>query len=102
MKIESNLTPRNHARALRLQANEFVFRRLIKKTSVVRVNADGGINVVVLFSQRNCAFEGVAVRIAGADIQNRDYAGSASSLNHLIAIRVKLRPVDVRVRVNKH
>jgi len=56
----------------------------------------------VRLAEFDCALEGAAMWIARADVQYRRDACSMRALDDLLAIRIKLRAINVRMRVDEH
>src|SRR6266508_2431289 len=102
MVIESYFAPGDHTRALGYEVTDSLPGSLIKQSCVVRMNANCRVDVLVAFSEFDGTFQCATMRIAGSDIQNRLYSGIACALNHLRAIHVILRTVDVSVGINEH
>ena len=65
------------------------------------MDSNRGIDISVLFSQLNCALEGAAVRVAGADIEHHRNAGVARPRNHFLAIGVVLGTIDMAMGINE-
>src|SRR2546421_3567590 len=102
MIIEPDLAPRNHAPALFCQIKKSLLCSIVEQLRIVRMDADGCIDVWVCFSQLDRAFEGAAVRIAGADIEHSPDARVARATNYVVAVGVVFRSGDVAVRINEH
>src|SRR6185369_7464954 len=78
------------------------FGFVVVEARVVRMNADRRVDVGVSPAHLDRTFEDAAVGIPGADVQNRRDAGCNGTFEHLIAIRVKLRTINVRMRIDEH
>src|SRR5215467_1379916 len=101
MKVETDLAPRDHAFVL-YERLDLLFRTIVVEFCVVRMCADSGVDVFVSSSKLNRTFQGATVRIARADINNCQNPRVMCSLENFFPISVKLRPIQVRVRINKH
>src|SRR6266705_4000752 len=101
MIIEPDFSPGDYAFALFNQIEKPFFSRGVEKFGVVRVDADRDVNLVVIFSQSDRAFEIPTVRVAGADVEHGRNPGSARSGNHMFAINVEVRTVDVAMRIDE-
>src|SRR5215470_6997616 len=66
------------------------------------MNADRGIDAIVLPAQVDCPFEDSAVWVACADVEDRCDACGSGALEHRLAIAVKLRSINVCMRVDEH
>src|SRR5258708_25313766 len=102
MIVEPNLAPGNHALALLYEINEPLLCLIVEQLRIVRMDADGCIDVCVCFSELDRALEGVAVRIAGADIEHRPDARVSRAVNYVVAVGVVFCSVDVAMRINEH
>src|SRR5260370_13750412 len=97
--IEANLAPGNHAGMLR-QAREFIVMRLRDFLRFVGVNADGRVNPVVRFGERQRRAELLRAG-ARADGEECGDSSCARPLEHFRAVAIKLRKIYVRVRVDQ-
>jgi len=101
MKVEPDLAPGDYTfipdKVLYLR-----FSAIVVEACVVRMCADGGVNILVLLTQGNGTLKRVTVRIAGPNVEYHGNAGSARALDHGLSIRVKLVTINMRMRVNKH
>src|SRR6266581_7254281 len=97
--IEANLAPGNHAVMLR-QAHEFFVMRLRDFFRFVWMNANGRVDPVVRFGERQRRVE---LRRAGACADGEECGNScrARPLQHFRAVAIKLRKIYVRVRVDQ-
>src|SRR5712692_552676 len=102
MIIKTDLTPRNHSLALPGQINQALLCSLVKQLRIVRMYADGCIDVCVFFCQLDRALKRAAVRIAGADVEHCPDARGARTTNYLFAVGVIFCPVDMAMRINEH
>src|SRR5213593_3927268 len=102
MIIKPDFSPGDYAFALFNQIEKQFFSRVIEEFCVVRMNADSNVDFVVILSQLNRPFKGSAVRVAGADVEHGRNPGSARSGNHMFAINVVFRTVDVAMRIDEH
>ena len=102
VKIESDFSPGDHAPALSSKTGEPLFRGRIEESGVVRVYANRRVNVRMLLGQLYRSFQRAAVRISSAHIQNRRHARIARALDYGLTVGIKLRPVKVCMRINKH
>ena len=102
VEVESNFTPGDHTRTLSDKTRNPLLRAIVKQASVVRMNANGRVDILMCAGQPHRALERPAVWIASAYVQNRGNAGSAGALNNFIAILVKFRTVYVCMRIDKH
>src|SRR5215207_1254446 len=101
MKIEADFAPRDHA----LVVDEFfdlLFGGVVVKASIVRMGADRCVDTRVLPADVNRSLECVAVRIACANIKNQRNARGLSALDDRVAIDIKLRTINMSVRVDEH
>jgi hypothetical protein len=97
MIIQTDLAPRDDALAVPREFVDTLRRALVKQARVVRVDAHRRVHALVSFGHRHRALQLAAVRIARPDIQDRHNPGLARTRHHLVAIRIELRPVNVRV-----
>src|SRR5262245_46492148 len=95
--VEADFTPSDHARTLLCQISQSLFRRAVKQFRVVRMNADGAVNLIVVLSQLNCSFVSTTVWIAGAHVKHRRDSGVPRARNHVFAIAVVIGTVYVAV-----
>src|SRR5689334_16136568 len=102
MKVETNLAPGHDAFAARDQRSGFLFGVAVIQTCVVRMRADCCVDRLVRLSEFDRAFECATVRIARADVQNRRNSRLLRTLDDFLAIRIELRTVNVRMRVDEH
>ncbi len=102
MKIETNLAPRDDAFAGLNELFRSLFSGVVVETRIVRMRADSSVNRRMFPAEFDGTFERAAMRIARANIQNRRYTRRVCAFNNRITIRVKLRPINVRVRVREH
>src|SRR5687767_6461516 len=102
MKVETDFAPGDHAFAAMDQRARFLFSFVVVKASVVRMRADGRVNSLVRLAELDRALERATVRIACANVQDRRDTRRMRTLDDLLAIRIKLRTVNVRMRVDKH
>ena len=93
--VEAHFAPPDHPRMPR-QLIELRKRLLGDVVRVVRMNADGRVNPVMLLGKRNRCIEPVDSSTA-ADGKQRPHARRARALEHRLAIFVKLRKFQVRV-----
>jgi hypothetical protein len=96
VKVETNLTPRYHAFVLDQRFN-LLFRTIIVEACIVRMCADSCVYVGVCSAKLDGAFQRTAVRIARTNVKNKLDTSVLRSPQHLFAIGVKFRPVNVRV-----
>src|SRR6185369_12871725 len=101
MKVEPDLAPGDHPFILD-QLSYLFFGAIVVEACIVRMCADGGIDIFVLLTQGNRTLERIAVRVAGADVEYHGNAGRMSALDYGFAIGVKLLTINMRMRVNKH
>jgi hypothetical protein len=66
-------------------------------TSIVRVSADGRVDVVVGLSKLDCTLEGVTVRIACTYVEDKIHFRVAASIDNLFPITIKLRAIHMSV-----
>src|SRR5438105_2721679 len=97
--IQTNLAKSLHLAAAHQQLRETFFCLIVEEPRIMRVSANGGVNIFVSLCQLNSAVESVTVRISGADIEQQIDAGGVRSLNYFLAIVVVLRPINVAMRV---
>src|SRR5260370_18382563 len=74
MIIQPNLAPRDDAPALLCEIEKSLLCLIRKQLRIVRMDADGCIDVLVFFSHLDRAFESPAVRMPLPDIQHDPYA----------------------------
>src|ERR1041385_1681315 len=101
MKVETDLTPRDHAFILP-ERLDLLFDAIVVQTRVVRMRADRGVDVFVRTAKLDCTLERAAMRIARAHVEDHGHARGLRSLEHCFANRLKLRPIKMRVRISKH
>src|SRR6185503_1893382 len=101
MKVETDLTPRQDV-FLQDQRFDILFSFVVVEASIVRMRADSGVNRFVLLTDIDGAFEHSRARISRSHVEYCRYTRRPRPLNHLLPIRVELRPIDVRMRINKH
>jgi hypothetical protein len=97
--IEADLSPGDYF-GMFGKSGEFFQMLRRDLTGFVRVNADGGVNPLVTFSewQRGIEFFGAG---SGADGQQSRDTGIVSALQHGFAVIRELREIDVGVRVDE-
>src|SRR5258706_1552752 len=95
IKCKSDLAPRDHALALPNQTHQALLSRLIEQLRIMRMDPDGCINGLMLLSQLNRTFEHAAMRIARANVEHGSDAGIMRSGDHLFAIGVEFKAVNV-------
>src|ERR1051326_5832498 len=100
--VEADFTPGADARTLLCQVNQSSFRRAVKQFRVVRMNADGAVNLRMLLSQFYCSLKCAPMRIAGAHVKLRRHSRVMRARNHLRSIGIIFRTVNVAMRINKH
>ncbi len=93
--IEADFSPGDHARIPR-QAFQFRVVRFRRMPCLVRVNSRRGVNPIVRLGVRNGRSQLFDFR-AVADRQQRADSRSPRSIEHGVAIRVKVGYVHVRV-----
>ena len=67
----------------------------------MRMDADRRIDAFIFRRDRNRPFKTIPMRVSGPDVQNRAHASRACALDHLVAVGVILRAVNVCVRINE-
>src|SRR5205085_9348757 len=97
MIIEANLAPSQHARTAAHALLQTLRRPFISQTSIVRMHTGCRIDAFIAFSNLKRTLQWSTVRIARTHIQNRNDTGRTRTRHDLIAIRVVLRPVYMRV-----
>src|ERR1044072_6209952 len=102
VEVETDLAPRDHAFGGFEKLLDPFFDCVVIETRIVRMNTDCVVDVIVSTAHVDRTFEDSAMRIAGTDIQDRGDPGSKRAFQHRIAIRVKLRTINVRMRVDEH
>ena len=102
MIVEADLAPRDDGRAAAHDFQETTLGVVVVEPRVVRVDADGCIDALVLQRHGDRPLKVPGVRVARPHIQDRAHAGGARSRDHLVAVGVELLAVYVRVRVNEH
>ena len=102
MIIETNFSPGNHPLALTSQIEQPLLGCIIKQLGVMRMDTNSRVNPFVRLSQVNCPFERAALRIARADVEHRRHARISRARNHLFAIGIVFRAVDMTMRIDEH
>src|SRR5579863_6548691 len=96
--IEADFAPGNDA-GMFGEAREFREPFLGGELGFVRMYADGGVNPIVLFGERNGHVEAIGGG-AAADVKDFLNAGLAGAGEHGVAVGVKLGKLEMGVRVD--
>ncbi len=102
MIVKPDLAPRDDALAPLDQRPQQPLRLPVIKPRVVRVDADRRVHALVLLRDRHRPLEITRPRVARPHVQDRAHARRTRARDHLVAIRVVLPAVNVRVRIDKH
>ena len=97
--IEAHFAPGDHARVPGelVELREMLFGGGFR---VVRMNADRGVDPIVLLGERNRGIDPLRRAGAAADGQQRCDARRARAVEHRLAVFVELRDFQVRVRID--
>ena len=102
MKVETDLAPRDHAFVVD-QRLDLLFGVVVVETSVVRMCADGGVNCSRAFWPNSTARSNAP--LCGSPVPTFrivETPAALCALDDLVAIGVKLRPINMRMRVDEH
>jgi hypothetical protein len=102
VEVEPDFSPRNHAFTGFAEFFDQRLRFVVIEACVVRMDANRGVDPLMPPAHVNRAFEHSAVGIAGAHVQDCSHSGCVRAFEHFITIRVELRTINVRVRVDEH
>ena len=79
-----------------------LFGGFVKEPGIVRMNPNCRVKVWVVLGQLDSPFKRTTVWIPSANVQDRANTCISRPLDYLITISVKLRTIDVCVRINKN
>src|SRR5690606_4501079 len=100
--VKPDLAPRDHLVRILRKFDQMSFGLVVVQFRVVRMNTDRGPHILITLCNRNRPPKIIRMRITRPNIQHRRHARVPRSFNDLIPVLVKLRPVNMEVRVDQH